>query len=1114
MRYPNRISNLIAGLSLMGLFNIPLLPGETVPMGNKQDLAKGFINPPDEAKQGVYWWWEQNWVDNKSITRDLEEYRAKGVARVILVSAGVPAGPMPEGPDFMSPAWRELVKHALKEAARLNIEVSINLCSGWNAGGPWITDEYGCKQYVQSKITLKGPQSFAGKLPQPGGNAKAYQDVAVQAFRTPVKNNEAAKPKPLISVLTSSEQPNYPGAKAVDDDFKTMWVSSGVAAGEAPTAQRPEWLQLNYSQPVETSMLWIRPRPKFGPKEVEVQTSADGTTFTTVIKASLKAEGAQTIKFPATRSAIFRLLIKSSHGAENCQIADMALEVPESIQRGQSLAIKAARGTVHYLEPIRVVNASPLGAPPFPANEQPIDPGQMVDLTAALQPDGTLTWNVPAGEWTVLRTGYVSMGRKVQYATKGGEGLELDFFDTKALDLHFKSMAQVLMDDSPEMVGKTLKYFTTDSWEAGLPNWTGDFLGQFQKFRGYDARPYLPVLSGYAVGSAEISDRFLHDLRKTIGDCLADNHYARFAELCHANGMGTHSEAAGSCTDFVPMDSLKNLGRGDYPMGEFWQDGKLTDPNRQNYNGKQTSSAAHIYGKRWALAEAFTRVGGDWIDGPSQLKPVADIAFCEGINRFFHHNSTSVKDEDGKPGYVYFAGTHFNRNVTWWEQAGAWSEYIARCQWLLSQGRFVADVCYYNGDGTPNFVEPKQVNPVLGKGFDYDVFNTEVLLTRMSVKDGRIVLPDGMSYRVLVLSDRKTMPVEVLEKLAELVKAGATVIGPRPEKDPGLRGYPESDARIQKLGAELWGDCDGVNVKEHAFGQGRVVWGKPIRDVLTASGVTPDFSVGGAQPDTFLDWIHRSAGDTEIYFIANRNNRAETATCTFRVRGKQPELWDPVTGTQRDAGAFSQGAEGTTLTLELPSYGSQFVVFRRAIATDAVGKEKSNYPHLTPVLEIKGPWEVTFDPAWGGPSAVEFPELVDWTQRPEDGIRFYSGKATYIKSFTLTEAQLAGKSGLSLDLGDLNNVAEVRLNGKPLGVLWTKPYRVALGDAAKAGSNSLEIDIVNLWPNRLGGDKLLAPEKRFTRTNQALYYKWPRKPLPSGLLGPVTLQTAAAVQSK
>jgi hypothetical protein len=649
--------------------------------------------------------------------------------------------------------------------------------------------------------------------------------------------------------------------------------------------------------------------------------------------------------------------------------------------------------------------------------------------------------------------------------------------------------------------GSVFRAVEIDSWEILLPSWTMKYLDAFRQYRGYDARPYLPALAGRTVGSAEISDRFLYDFRKTLGDCVAGNYFGPLTKLTQAAGIIHQSEAGGPCYPKVmSMDCLKNLGRCDIPMGEFWQSPTWREKNDQNTNGKQTACAAHLYGKRVAAAEAFASFW-HWVDSPATLKPTADRAFCEGFNQMVIY-STATRSDEGTPGTEFIAGTHFNRRVTWWNQARPFCDYIARCSHLLQQGLFAADVLFYNGDGCPNFVAPKHVDPALGPGYDYDACNTEVLLTRLAIRDGRIVLPDGMSYRLMVLPQRKSMPIEVVRKLKDLVAAGMTLIGPKPEQTPGLADYPACDRQLKTEADELWGDCDGRTVTEHAFGKGRVVWGVTAREILTRSGVAPDFEHDG-DGETFLDFIHRSDSTREIYYVVNRKDRQESRTCTFRVSGRQAQMLDPVTGAVRDAHAFVQSGGRTSLPLEFAPFGSIFVVFDKKIPETQNGADRTNTEALAPATTVAGPWTVRFDPKWGGPASVQFPELVDWTNRSEDGIKYYSGTATYSNGFRLNARR---GQRVFLDLGEVKDVAEVRLNGKKIGIAWTRPYRVEITSAVHDGENNLEIDVVNLWPNRMIGDGPLPPEKRFTVTNIPDYYEHkPQTLLPSGLLGPVSV---------
>lgn len=498
-------------------------------------------------------------------------------------------------------------------------------------------------------------------------------------------------------------------------------------------------------------------------------------------------------------------------------------------------------------------------------------------------------------------------------------------------------------------------------------------------------------------------------------------------------------------------------------------------------------------------------------DSPASLKPTADRAFCEGINRFVFHTMTATRQQDGLPGYEYGAGTHFNPNVTWWEAAGPWISYVSRCQLLLQSGLFVADVLYYNGDSAPNLVEPKHWERSLGRGYDYDVCNSEVLLTRLSVKDGRLVLPDGVSYHLLILPERAQMPVEVIQKLRQLVEAGATIVGPKPESDPGLRDYPHCDAVVRQVANELWGAVDGKGVTEGKFHEGRVIWGKSPAQVLKADGISPDLEVAGGNRETFIDYIHRTTPDTEIYFLANRKNRPETIRATFRISGRQPELWDPISGQQRDLPEFTQQLGRTIVPLEFEPYGSMFIIFRRCDIVPQPATVK-NFPALKLLQEVAGPWSVQFDPKWFYPTVAMqgeqaagkfiFQKLDDWATRPEAAIKYFSGTATYRNQFKWTGGHTEGKSIL-LDLGTVKATAAVRLNGKDLGVVWCSPWRVDVTRELRPGQNTMEIDVVNLWPNRLLGDSLLPAEQRRTHTNIGV---GPRQTLlSSGLLGPVKL---------
>ncbi|TFF37480.1 glycosyl hydrolase [Mucilaginibacter psychrotolerans] len=790
---------------------------------------------------------------------------------------------------------------------------------------------------------------------------------------------------------------------------------------------------------------------------------------------------------------------------------------------------------------------------PVPANDKIVDPKKVIDISSQLNPNGVLNWNVPPGKWVILRSGYTLTGHPWSKwkaypegdTFKGGEGYEIDYLSKSALDNYFNYLGKTVIEEAKKAGGK-IDYLWSDSWECGKLTWTQDFPNQFKKFRGYDLKPFLPALAGYTISDSDITARFREDFDRTIQDCIAENCYGHFAYLCHKYGMKVGNEAGGP-NDIPPQDILKNFSTSDILAGEFWVNGHRNAPGGYNKNRssrlnlKQTATAAHVYGKRQAEAEAFTEQEKDathWTLGPSDLKPYANDAFVEGINRLMLHSATSQPPSDGKPGYEYCAGTHFSPNITWWEQSPAFFSYLNRCQYMLQQGNFVADVCYYLGEKPPLLAPPKYNIPTLGFGYDCDYINPDILLNRMTVKNGRVVLPGGMSYKLLVLQNcvspspeiaaevgryqglnissipSKGMSLAVIKKLRSLIYMGATVVGAPPENAGELKDYLVTDAEVRKIAAEIWGDLDGKTRTERRLGKGRIIWGKTEGDVLKADGIVSDFTFNGQAEDADqFDYIHRKNGETEIYFVINRTDKKQTRDFTFRIAGKQPEIWDALTGKMINATAYRQTKDCTTMPLELDPFGSYFIVFRKPV--NANGTTAHNFPQLVQLSSLDGAWNASFDAAWGGPSTATFPELISWTKRPEEGIKYYSGMATYSKTFdvnTPAGGNLKEKDErIFLDLGDVKNVAVVRINGKDLGVLWCAPWRVDITDAIKQKGNVLQIDVINLWANRVVHDLSLPKEKRLTKTHETFRFDMLNVNTPqleSGLIGPVRIFTA------
>jgi len=742
-----------------------------------------------------------------------------------------------------------------------------------------------------------------------------------------------------------------------------------------------------------------------------------------------------------------------------------------------------------------------------------VDKNEILNLSGMMDAEGNLSWEAPAGEWVVLRIGYTCTPSHVSTSSNQWQGSVLDYMSTEAFDFYWKDVVEPIFKAAGDHVGTTLKYMETDSWECGGMNWTDKFVEEFMRYRGYDLVSYLPIVAGYVVDDLETSNAFLADFRKTLADLVAYNHYARFQEYAHKYGMGIQPESAGPHAG--PMDGIKNYGFSDIVMSEFWS----PSPHRPRPNNrfflKQASSAAHIYGKKIVGAESFTTIGPHWNDELwHDQKSAFDHEICAGLNRMYFHTFTCSPPEMGLPGQEYFAGTHVNPQVTWWEQSGAFIDYMHRTQSVVQEGEFVADVLYYYGDHVPNVFPFKHSDPAgVMPGFDYDVCD-ETIFLQLKVEDGKIVVPGGVKYRVLALPDHKVLSLAVLEKLEKMVKDGATVLGHKPEKQISLVGGTEGQKSFGELSHEIWGEASS-ETGERNYGRGKVAWGVLARAYLLSKEVAADFDVLENDSKTDFDYIHYTMGESDIYFVTNQTTERQKLVARFRVSGKQPELWDALSGEIREARAFTQKDGLTSLPLTLEPYGAIMVVFNKKIANDKQGIAQRNYSDFETLIEISGEWTVHFDPQWGGPGFVLFPELMDWTQHSDEGIKYYSGAAVYKKSFTL-KSELQEENRYFLQLGSVKDVgiAEVKINGSDKGVVWTSPFRIEISGELQVGENTLEIKVVNSWFNRVAGDQTFPDKKQYTSTNIDLKHDFRGRPTdeiplePSGLLGPVKVQIA------
>jgi hypothetical protein len=738
---------------------------------------------------------------------------------------------------------------------------------------------------------------------------------------------------------------------------------------------------------------------------------------------------------------------------------------------------------------------------------------EILNLTSNMSEDGNFSWDAPEGEWAILRIGYTCTNSHVSTSSGDWQGSVLDYMSTEAFDFYWNDVVEPIFKAAGEHVGTTLKYMETDSWECGGMNWTDKFAEEFKNYRGYDLARYMPILAGYVINDVTTSNAFLSDFRKTIGDLVAYNHYARFQEYAHKYNMGVQPESAGPHAG--PMDGIKNYGFSDIVMSEFWSPSLHRPKDENRFFLKQASSAAHIYGKKIVGAESFTSIGPHWNDELwHDQKSAFDHEICAGLNRMYFHTFTCSPKEMGLPGQEYFAGTHVNPQVTWWNQSGAFIDYMHRTQSIVQNGRFVADVLYYYGDHVPNIFPYKHSDPAgVMPGFDYDVTNENILLQLM-VEDGKIVVPDGIEYRLLVLPDHKVLSLAVLEKIEWLLQQGVQIIGFKPEYLASLEGSSEAKNQFEELINKIWG-TETSEKGEREYGSGKVAWGITAREFLLSDNIPADFDILENTSKTDFDYIHYTIGESDVYFVSNQTTNRQKINCQFRVAGLHPELWDALTGEIREAKAFSQKNNLTTVPLILEPYQAVFVVFSKAIAKDQQGETGNNYPDYKTLKNISGEWRVNFDPKWGGPESVTFPELMDWTQHADAGIKYYSGTAIYHKTFNL-DFEPQADNHYFLQLGSVKDVgiAEVKINGMNKGILWTAPFRVEIGNELRKGENTLEIKVINSWYNRVAGDQINPDKTQYTLTNIDLKYDFrggPRNDIPlesSGLLGPVTLAVA------
>lgn len=804
----------------------------------------------------------------------------------------------------------------------------------------------------------------------------------------------------------------------------------------------------------------------------------------------------------------------------------------------------------------------------YPANDDKTipDTSSIFNLTDSMQSDGKLQWTVPSGKWVITRYVCTNTGQLLFSHSANSAGPMIDHFSSEATEAHIMYFIDKLENKLGSLENTALKYLYGDSYEVRGDLWTPLMQKEFKNRNSYDLTVFLPVFDGYKIISSELTGRFRFDYQKTLSDLIIYNHYAKAREICRQHGIEFVAEAAGPGMPVhnCPFESLLSSGVLAWPRGEFWyKHAQHPDyPKDVLQVIKGIACASHIYNQKYVEAESFTCTWL-WQDGPGDLKSTADRAFCEGLNRIIFHTSPHEPAAAGKPGWVYSFGTIVNTTETWWPKSKPFMDYLARCSYMLQQGNFAGDILYFYGDSAPNFVPPKSTDPNFIQGYDYDYTNADVIIHRLDVKNGKLILPHGQEYEMLVLPDSRQISLQVIQRLEELILKGAIVVGPKPEGTHGLFNYSDQSRQIKEIADRIWKNCDGLTILENKYGKGQVIWGRNIIEILNQMSILPDFQAGNGIKPEELDFIHRKTDGADIYFIRNTGEKEIYFDGMFRITGMVPELWDPLTGKTIICGLYTDSGQQIKMPLHLDPLGSVFIVFKKPasihanelkvngeIIFPAGNYNKTQQSGLLPLfnssgwivsgpdqytfnlndntelqyrsvpvppsLILEGPWILTFPDDKFAPDSAIFNNLISWTLSDDPGIEYFSGIASYYNSFQINPDELFKNQAIILDLGRVQEVADVFINDQNAGILWCEPYRIEITPYIKTGQNKIVIEVANVWTNRLCGDAKLAPEERVSNTNITRLpnaWSYPMETIPgdeyslreSGLLGPVKI---------
>ena len=1074
------------------------------------DLEEGFVNPPKDAMPRVYWFWMNGNITREGVIKDIEWMHRIGMNGFHIFDGDVSTPQVvPERLTFMSEGWKDALNAACTKASEYGMDMAMASSSGWSlTGGPWVTPEEAIHKVVWSEKDITGGGEMCVSLPHPpevpglyqnippSGNMykqwQWYEDIAVVAIRLP-DDYEPAE----ASVSFSAGPGSVEDYTLLSDGDLVEGIDLKLQGGNS-------WV--SYEFPSEEEVYGVTvccPGDASKGKGLSpvLECSDDGTSWRQVavldkiaFPIGFTPNNVLDVAFPAVKSRFFRLRYESVR-VQALKLAEYRLHFVPRVNRS--------------MEKAGFIGSPALWEHPTPATAAAVE---SIVLTDKVDSSGVLRWSAPDGKWKVLRFGASLTGRTTVASPLEATGLEVDKLSRKHAGKYYDHYLDMLSSAVEGHLGKGgLRYLQFDSWEARFPNWTDDMFLEFRGRRGYDMEKWLPAIAGYVVEDAESSDRFLWDFRRVIGELIAENHYDLGTEKLAERGMERCSEAHEVHRAFIG-DGMRVNKTSAVPMSTMWT---MSSPSQTKSGAdiREQASVANIYGQKYVGAESFTAGSNAWGYAPSDLKRITNNELVSGVNRFIIHESAHQPLDDFRPGVSLGPfGQMFNRHETWAEQAGAWMQFLGRSSFMLSEGRDCKDILYFYGEDTNTMAIFADKLPSLPCTYGFDFVNADALVNDLHARGGRIVAPSGMRYRLLVIGNHCTqISLPALRAIAALVRKGVTVIGPRPVSTPSLSDNQEDWTALRdRLWGEVQADSQKGRVRKGVVSVGSLsdggVQAADVSAALDRLGCSPDAVVLGRKDNEGFWFRHRDVDGTQVYWIATQSLEDEAVEVSLRTHGLKPELWNPVTGGISELSYRTEG-DRTVVSLNFHANGSCFVVFRSPLKADSQTLPVKTF---TEAQVLEGQWELRFPCGMGAPESI-VSELIDLKNHSNPYIRYYAGQIVYSRDFdapaaadgsAATDAAAAGGE-VWLELGEVHNLASVRLNGRDLGVLWDPPFRVEISDALLPGTNHLEIEVTNLWVNRLIGDHR-GDGGTFTHTVRT-FYSADSPLISSGLLGPVRL---------